>query len=1087
MAKSNRQYIFDTLELLDAELKPFVVARLDNSQTGHWQSVAKEKIVGLKVNNGEISWDLACLLKAIMVFWVGSFKSVLTPVERSYVSEILDVRNKLAHNNNFSSDDTERAMDTVKRLMESISAGESAEKISSMRTAVIRRQFDEKRRNEERKRETNDIIKTGNTIGLKSWREIVQPRQDVITGNYELADFAADLSSVHNGSAHFGYGNPSEFFKRTYLTAGLEALLIKGAERLSGRGGDPVVELQTNFGGGKTHSMLALYHMCGDTPVENLTGVDQLVTNANVSFPKNVKRAVIVGTAVSPVNPIRMIEGVSVRTLWGDLAWQLGGMDGYSLVEENDKMGISPGSNLLSELLSNCAPCLILIDEWVAYLRHIFGVSGLPSGSFDTNISFVQALTEAVKASPKALLVASLPQSTAEAGGEGGAEALKRLQTTFGRLDTRWSHATTEESYEIVRRRLFEEVQSDMYQCRDDVIRQFSKMYNEYPDSFPARCVSSDYERLLASSYPVHPELFDQLNHSWGTLERFQKTRGLLRLMATAVHDAWMNSDPSLMIMPGSITVASDLVKPELLKSLPKEWDSIIVGDVDSASSTPFEIDKKTPSLGKISATRRIARTIFIATSPLEGSQNPGIDTKSAMLGTCQPNERPVVFEDALQRLCSQARYMHASPDGSWYSRNPSINREAIDKASRLEEILVAHQIDQELKNQIMSSTNKGPFQAVQVAPEGSADIPDEPEGVRLVVLGVSYPHNGKSNSLAVTRAMEIFQHRGKSPRSYRNTLIFLALNMDAWSVVNETMRRKMAWEGILSDGEDRLKSEISLAKKNLEEAKKLLNVRLQESWCQLILPTQETPQDDVEWEVSRVVTQGGILEQIGKKLISSEGVFEEIGARRLKAAISNTIWKDESHLLLSQIWEYCNRFIYLPRLCGKSVLKSSVGKAISGNEAGPFAYADSVGDDNVYEGLVIEKGNPDTVVVDTKSVIVDSAFAEELKKAQPIVDPEYSVVGLNESDADQEQQLVEAEDIPKSFYGMVELSADRPAKDMGKILDEVVSHITSAPNGSVTLRLEIEGEFPQGLDKRKLRTILENANILGFKETQVK
>ena len=1096
MSKSNRTYIFEALDQFKGGMIPFVTTRLETSLTGHWPSQVKNKVEVLRVSNGTIEWDVAGLLKTMMSFWGEAFRTVLGPVERSYVSEILEVRNRFAHDQSFSYDDTERALDTIKRLLESVSAGDAAEKVGAMRTAVLRRRLDEQRRNEERKGSSGGTIKTGGHSGLKPWRDIIRPHEDVASGTFQTAEFAADLSTVHSGKAASEYRNPTEFFSRTYLTAGLSELLVRGAERLAGKGGEPVVELQTNFGGGKTHSMLALYHMCGDTPTSELFGLDQLLSTHGVNLPSKTKRAVIVGTARSPVNPIKAPNGLTINTTWGDLAWQLGGKEGYALVAENDRTGIAPGSELLSDLFDLCAPSLILIDEWVAYLRHIYKTDGLPGGSFDTNLSFVQSLTEAVKISPRTFLVASLPQSQIEVGGEGGEEALKRLRTTFTRINATWSPATTEESYEIVRRRLFRDVEPDMFQHRDNVIKQFAKLYREDLDSFPVGCAEEDYRRKIEKSYPIHPELFDQLYHTWGSMERFQKTRGVLRLMATLIHELWMNSDPSLIIMPGSVAVAADRFQPEILNFLQKEWGPIISGDVDGDGSTPFKIDQAAPNLGQISATRRIARAVFMATAPLEGSQNQGVETKKAILGVCQPNERPITFEDALRRLTNQAKFLHSDMNGAWYSRSPSINRLAADRASNQDEALVALQIDKTLDTYIRGLRDRGPFHAIQVAPGSSADIPDEAEGVRLVVLGYAHPHNGKTSSSALAEARDMFKNRGKSPRAYRNTLVFLAPDQRALAGVNEAMRKRLAWESIIAEAglkEHLTLGDLALAKRNLEEAGRTLDVRIREAWCHVMHPVQAKPQDDVGWGINQVVAQNDILVQVGKKLVSTEGVFVEIGGRRLSSALSASIWGDKLHLSLSDVWDYCNRFIYLPRLKDKEVLRNSVVGAISQVKPGPFAYAEHVRENGLYEGLLIDQGKPESVVIDSRSVVIklDVAKAQrtrvEAANVEPTSQPEITDGGGDDTGLDgTDSTSGDHERLPKRFYGLVELSADRPAKDMTRIIEGIIEQIINVPDGNVTLRLEIDGEAPGGFDRNKQRTLLENAKVLGFKDKRL-
>ena len=544
MAKSARQVVFEGMELLPEALAPFVEKRFETQVKGHWKIDVSNRL-RLRIVKGEIAWDQAALLNAMDRYWGDAFRSVLGRAERAIVNELIAVRNKLAHNERFTYDDAERALDSIRRLVEAIGAGEAGEQLGKMRETILRTKFQELRRTEERRQTRPTPISVDTVGGLKSWREVVQPHEDVATGDFRKAEFAADLAKVHKDVAPDEYRDPQEFFARTYLTEGLSTLLVGAAKRLSDLGGDPVVELQTNFGGGKTHSMLALYHMAGGTSVRDLAGLDQLLTDHNVTVPSGIKRAVIVGTSRSPMDTLALENGPEIRTTWGEMAWQLGGAEGFRQVAEHDAKGIAPGSDLLESLFREHAPCLILIDEWVAYLRQIYKTDDLPAGSFDSNLTFVQSLTEAVKASPRTLLVAALPASQIEVGGEGGSEALTRLQQTFSRVESSWSPASQEESYEIVRRRLFQEIPGKLCPHRDNTLKQFAKLYRENPNEFPRDSADLGYRNKMETAYPVHPELFDQLYTTWGSLERFQRTRGVLRLMAQVVHELWMNNDPS--------------------------------------------------------------------------------------------------------------------------------------------------------------------------------------------------------------------------------------------------------------------------------------------------------------------------------------------------------------------------------------------------------------------------------------------------------------------------------------------------------------------------------------------------------------
>ena len=1098
MAKSTRQYVFEGMEFLPKALTPFVETRLESSLTGHWQVQVVQKLPGLRSNGkGEIAWDLAALLNAMDRFWMDAFKSVLGRAERSIVNELVDVRNKLSHNESFTYDDAERALDSMRRLMEAISAGEVALPLSRMRDTILRTKFTELQRNEERRKTQRLDISVETVGGLLPWREVVEPHQDVATGEFQQAEFAADLAKVHNGSAPAEYREAREFFARTYLTEGLSNLLIGAAKRLSGAGGDPVVELQTNFGGGKTHSMLALYHMVGDTPVEDLPGLDQLLSRNGLTVSGEIRRAVLVGTSRGPQDVISPEGERKIHTTWGELAWQLGGTEAFEMISENDARGIAPGSNLLEAIFKKCAPCLILIDEWVAYLRQVYKVDGLPSGSFDANLSFVQALTEAVKASPGTLLVASLPASQIEVGGEGGQEALARLKQTFSRVESSWRPASQEESYEIVRRRLFKEIPGDKFQHRDNTLKQFAKLYRENTNDFPQGCADEDYRRKLEKAYPIHPELFDQLYTSWGSLEKFQRTRGVLRLMAQVIHELWMGNDPSVMIMLGSVAVSTARVEPELLHYLDTSWQSIIAGDVDGVTSMPYKIDQSAPNLNRYSATRRVARAVFMGTAPTHGQENKGLDDKQINLGVVQPGERPAIFGDALRRLTNQARFMHSDLGRYWYSMSASLNRLAADRAGQFEEALVLMEIDKVLVGYIYGLGERGHFDAVQVAPGGSSDVPDEPGGVRAVVLGVAHPHTGRDGSEALTEARDILMQRGSTPRVYRNMLVFLAAEHRQLDNVKSAMRSALAWAEIDRETArlNLTQSDSALAKAKLAESNETLEARLKEAWCYLLYPVQESAQADLAWTWAKVSAQDGLLAHASKKLVSDEGLLPELGPARLDRELQKYIWNGKQHLHLKDIWEYLNRYTYLPRVKNRSVLSKAVHAAVSAMSPGPFAYAerwDEVKD--IYVGMAISGASTAQVMIDGESVIIRPEVAEQHRQKQTAAVPGEGQASTEENGEKTTTQPAPgtpvtspAERNPTRFYGTAMISPERPARDIHQIVEAIIEQLTTLPDADVSIKLEIDAEVSSGLDRAKVRTLVENATTLGFMDKLVK
>jgi hypothetical protein len=250
-------------------------------------------------------------------------------------------------------------------LLSAVSAAQEASEVERQKYEVLRVRFEEQARHETRKAAVAPI-EGKPALGLRPWREVVTPQPDVTSGRYLFAEFAADLGQVHRGAGSDEYRVPRDFFQRTFLTHGLRRLLIEALQRLSGGGGDPVVDLQTNFGGGKTHSLLALYHLFSSAPVSDLVGIEPVLQTPSLSQPPQAQRAVLVGYELSPGQPRTKPDGCAINTLWGELAWQLLGKDGFAMVTEADRQGVSPGSEVLRELFTTAAPCLILIDEWVA-------------------------------------------------------------------------------------------------------------------------------------------------------------------------------------------------------------------------------------------------------------------------------------------------------------------------------------------------------------------------------------------------------------------------------------------------------------------------------------------------------------------------------------------------------------------------------------------------------------------------------------------------------------------------------------------------------------------------------------------------
>ncbi len=1093
MAKSNRDRISDIMDALKVGLGPFVLREF---RTAYGDEFVREIDAALTTATFELprdalvdaaslgaALDTHSLLKLMWTRWNEVFRQRLGQSERNYVSELMTARNDWAHQKAFTNDDAYRIADTAARLLLAVGAPREAQIAQQIAQELLRLRFEAEARQSKKQTAPLDEGPTTTAPGLRPWRLVVKPHPDVASGRYIQAEFAADLAQVVQGRADPEYGDPKEFFRRTYLTEGLIDLLVTGIRRLTGQGGDPVVQLQTSFGGGKTHSMLALYHLVGgQIGFSEIPGGEDIVSQiGDVDDRIEARRAVIVGTAFSPTEP-RRYRDCTTHTLWGDIAYQLGGVEAYRAVETADLTGVSPGSDTLLSLLETHGPALIIIDELVAFARNLYNVSErLPAGSFGAVMTFVQSLTEAVKRSSDSMLLVSIPESDIEIGGEGGKAALDMLAKIIGRIESVWKPVTATESFEIVRRRLFS---SEMdYAARDAVLSAFRQMYASNSGEFPQGVAEGAYYQRMKDAYPIHPELFARLYEDWSTLERFQRTRGVLRLMAAVIHQLWQDNDQSLLIMPGSIPLWASTVRNEMLRYLPENWPAIVDADIDGEGSKPYQIDKSVPTLGQLTASRRVARAIFVGSAPSVAAQSVrGIEEVRIRLATVQPGEQIAVFSDALRRMSNRLTYLYTDGSRYWYDTHPTVNRMAQDRAQNIRADLV----DQEAIDRLRAVRfRREDFAAAHIAPQSSEDVADEPRA-RVVVLTPEHGHrkNGSGLSPAQEAAKDILENRGNALRLYRNMLVFIApdaANAQAWK---QSLREYLAWKSIDDEAEPlnldaQQRKQVAAALKRAEET---LLMRLQETYSWLIVPTQDEPTRPIDYQAHRISGQDSFYDRAARKLRQSELLIYRWSPDNLRIELDRYLWRDQRHVGLKQLWEYLARYCYLPRLYSQDVLLETVRDGVSRPDA-PFAYATMVGADGQYKGLAL--GRSTAIYFDDSSVILRPEIARAQLEAEvqtgslppsPPISPVEGSGGPTTPASPTPPRLM------TRYHGTVSLDPQRVNREMALIVEEIIQRLTSLTGTQVEITLEISAERESGFDDATVRTISENSRTLKFK-----
>ena len=1108
---SNHERVGRALASLKEGLYPFIEREMKSVYKDRWLVAATpfvDEDRTLRRNVSEIlSEDVTAQLKLMASKWDEVFKKTLGHAERSLVSELRTIRNAWAHGSNtVSTDDAYRALDSTSRLLNAIGATAPADTVDKQRHELLRQRFDEQARRETRRAAVASVegVPTG---GLKPWREIVTPHQDVASGNYQQAEFAADLWQVFLDEGSDEYRVPNEFFRRTFLTEGLQQLLTGALKRLSGNGGDPVVELQTNFGGGKTHAMLALYHLCLGVSAKDLPGLEPVFESAGVAEPpQNVKTVVLVGNKISPGQTHTKKDGTVIRTLWGEIAWQLGGKEAYEMVRQADETSTNPGDTL-KQLFNRYAPCLILIDEWVAYARQLHDDHDLPAGTFDTHFTFAQTLSESAKNAKQTLLVVSIPASKIEIGGERGNDALDRLKNAIGRVESPWRSASAEESFEIVRRRLFQPVDPDAYVARDAVIRAFFELYQQQPSEFPSECREASYKRRLEAAYPIHPELFDRLYSDWSSLDKFQRTRGVLRLMAKVIHSLWARGDKNLLIMPSSVSMDDAQVQAELTHYLDDHWVPVIDKDVDGIHSLPVLLDSQTPSLGRYSACRRVTRSIYLGSAPTLRAANRGIDDRRIKLGCVQPGESVATFGDALRRLTDQATYLYVdSSSRYWISTQPNVTRTAHDRATQRQEDKDG--IWEEIIRRLKQDKQRGEFAGVHIAPEASADIPDdESMGVRLVVLSPQYPHISKTDASAARQQVaHILSQKGVGPRYCKNMLLFLAPDNSKLATLEQNVCQFLAWDSIVNEKEglnlDVFQSNQATAKR--KQTHDIVDSLIKETYQWLLIPRHNpdatNPHEAIVWSESRLQGQDSPILRASRKAVHEEHLITHYAGSRLRLeALDLYLWKDTNFISVKKLWSYLTNYLYLPRLKNEQVLLDAFHEGASGllwNEN--FAYATGW-DEAKQRFLGLKAGTREsiTVTLSDQSLLVKPDVAQQQFDADKaarnleaiakagkqgiIVVRETTETTTGNGDAGSFGMISPPPPRKvKRFYGSVKANPTRFVKDAGQIADEVIQHLLSL-DADVEVTVEIQVRAPEGVPDNVIRTVTENCRVLKF------
>lgn len=766
-----------------------------------------------------------------------------------------------------------------------------------------------------------------------NWWRAAKPHEDICKGRVNETLFAANLGEAVAGKGPKEYRDAETFFAKTFLTRGLRELLVDILRTLQGEPGhNPVANLQTTFGGGKTHAELAIFHLLAH-PEESMRveGVRALVAEAEIKAPPKCAMAVL---ACSSLNPLGRTtdDGVTIRTLWGEMAYQLGGKRAYALVAKNDAKMVSPGEKLLAGVLKQVGPCVILFDETLHYVDKASSLKGAEGDLAKQTVAFLRELTVAVDTVPKSMLVVTLTASKMDQLSNQALDWLERMNKHVNRLASARTPIEGTEIHEIVRQRLFEGVDGDAAQ---ETAARYHKMYTGM-GGLASKVQSADYQALLERSYPFHPELVTVLYERWGSKPGFQLTRGTLRFLAIALQDLWAKRNDASpdILRPADLSLAESNLRA-MVRDVAgdPQWESVIGSDVASAVSGQLakaQVMDRERDDGQRWA-EGLAGTILLYS--MGGGENPCATREELRLACARPDVEDGFWTNALDKFRTKLFYFYFDDAKYQFRKEPNVLSLQQTYRTNLRdggEVQAYSRKTIEEKALGIGAPGTG-FNWVKFAPESNADVPDN-EDLKLIVLDFDHVLEGEKPSESARQAMlDIVERRGQVMRQCRNTLVFCLADADAAHRAQEMACEYLSWRKIEKNPTDWDRiggAQQALVKEQRDETQSAALKGLISAFTWAVVPT-ETASRKLDLMPLRLSGYGPgkvISTMVWERLTSESGarqpILATLTAETLLQRYALQAWPEsETWVTTAQLWERFTRQVALPMLARQEVL----------------------------------------------------------------------------------------------------------------------------------------------------------------------
>lgn len=820
---------------------------------------------------------------------------------------------------------------------------------------------------------------TANAYQLTPWAKVARPHPDVSSGALEMGVYAANLALVYrqaDGVADV-YRQPDKFFAATYVTGGLRRLLADVTGSLAGQSGDRVLQLRTPFGGGKTHTLLALLHLARHR-AESVAGNPDL---ADLADPGPVRVAVLSGEELDPLST-RATDGIETRTLWGEMAAQLGR---YDLVAEHDRTGSAPGGDTLRQVLGD-EPVLILLDEVLVYVEKAMAVTRGESTAGRQAMLFVQALTEAVNGLTRAAMVYSLQASVGEAVGAEG--LLTQLDHLVSRIDAKREPVSGDEVMRVVQRRLFSAlgdpaVHRTVASAYADLVRRQLEVQAETDDARREASVEARrVEQRILASYPFHPALLDLMYHRWGTLPSYQRTRGALQFLASVTHALWHSGDGSALIGPSEVDLADGPTRSAFFSQVGERerYQSVVEGDIVSDGSGAAVVNRRigtdSPALEQLSVGTRMSTAIMLYSFGIPEGEERGVLEGDLIAATLVPGLDRNVIIAALHDLREEELYLHYT--GRRYRFEPTANLTKLvrDEALKFQATEVLDKVRKAFEEKLSDARH------VCIWPAGPAQVPDEVAAFTLAFLHPDW------NESSAPLASFVSEARG-GKRAYANALALVLPDSAQFDLARAAARTGLATSSLLDN-----KAKYGLSKEQQEEleakkrdAARNLAAALDAAYSRVVVPVRaasgDSPWEPEEIDLRSLLTAGRSLHERVMEALAHR-VFRTVTVDKLLALTG--LGSDRRFMLASDLVAAFFSYFEFTKVTSAAVVADVISRAVGDRR---LAYVPGA---RVADG-VLEVANPSAIRVGVLLSTSDMDLSEStavatIEEAERLIPP---------------------------------------------------------------------------------------------------